>query len=101
MPVSGTERAEVSESSQMSKEAERTPAAVGLKVTLIVQVAPSKNNCGQFWVTAKSLPFAPESLIAPMSTGKGPTFLTVTCWAAPGVPITSGAKVRDVGVREI
>ena len=72
----------------------RAPAAVGRKVTLMVQLAPAARLVPQLFVWAKS-PLAP---IAPRVAADVPGFLNVTAWAGLVVPTVRLAKVRLDGV---
>ena len=55
--------------SLMASEAARLPGAEGVKVTLIVQLAPAATEMPQLLVWTKSLAFAPETatLVTPKS----------------------------------
>jgi hypothetical protein len=68
---------------------------VGVKVTLIVQVAPAARVAVQLFVCAKS----PEALIWLMLNIPSPLLVSVTGWAALLVPTVCPAKIRDAGDR--
>src|SRR5262249_36021289 len=70
------------------------PAVVGVKVTLILQLAPAFSVDGQF-VTSAKLPLA---VIEAMETAVVPLFFTVTALAALVVPMTCAGKLTDEGV---
>ena len=66
--------------------AERVPVAVGLKVTLTVQVAFAAREAPQVVVRAKSEAFVPLMAVDRPVRVVEPTFLTVTVCAALVVP---------------
>ena len=74
----------------------RDPLAAGVKVTLIVQLAPAATLAPQLLVCAKSLAFAPE--IARLVTLKDvlPEFVKVIVWAVLVVPREWLPKARLV-----
>ena len=69
------------------------PAAVGVKVTLIVQLLPAAKPAGQLLVAAKS----PEAAMLVMSKAALPTLLSVTVCTALVVP--TGREVAKVKLR--
>lgn len=71
----------------------RVPAAVGVKVTEIMQLAPAAILGPQADVSAKS----PEAATAVMLRAAVPEFVRVTVWAALAVPTVSPANVRLAG----
>jgi hypothetical protein len=73
----------------------RVPAAVGVKVTEIVQLAPAATPVPQLCVSAKS----PEAAIDAIVRGALPELVSFTVWAALVVPSVCEAKVRPVGER--
>jgi hypothetical protein len=66
--------------------AERVPVAVGLKITLMVQLLFPARLLPQLLVWEKSPGFVPVMLIAVMETAVVPTFVTVTGAEALDVP---------------
>lgn len=63
----------------------RVPVALGLKVTLMVQVAPAASGpepTGQVLVWAKSVALVPVRLIPLMASGAVPLLVSVMDWAA-------------------
>jgi hypothetical protein len=73
----------------------RFPAAVGVKVTLIVQFAPAATLDPQVLVCAKS----PEAVIWEMESAALPEFVNVTVWAALVVPTSWLLNVKLAGDR--
>jgi hypothetical protein len=71
----------------------REPAAVGVKVTAMVQLAPGTTVAPQLLVWAKS----PEAAIEVSVRTACPEFVRVTGWAAAVVPTVSWPNVRLVG----
>jgi hypothetical protein len=71
----------------------REPAAVGVKVTAMVQWAPGARLVPQLLVWAKS----PEAAIEVNVRATCPEFVKVTAWAAVVVPTVCWANVRLVG----
>ena len=78
----------------------RVPAAVGWKVTVIVQLAPAATVEPQLVDCAKSLGFAPPSAMLEMPTAELPAFVTVLVWAALAVPTAWLPKVTVGGLIE-
>jgi len=77
----------------------RDPAAVGLKVTLIVQFPPAARLEPQVLVCAKSPGFVPVRLMLLMVSVAFPLLLNVTALAPLVVKFNCAEKVRDVGER--
>jgi hypothetical protein len=77
----------------------RVPVAAGLKVTLMVQLAPAATLDPQLFVSAKSLELAPESAMLLRLKSAFPELVKVTTWAAVAVPTAWLAKARLVGER--
>ena len=71
----------------------RAPAAVGVKVTEIVQFAPAATLAPQVLVCEKS----PDAAIEVMVRAAVPELVSVTVCAALVVPSVSEAKVRLAG----
>jgi hypothetical protein len=74
----------------------RVPDAVGLNVTLMLQLAPSESMVPQVWVCAKSPAFFPPMLILVMFNVAVPLFFSVKVWALLRMPIGWVEKVRLV-----
>src|ERR1017187_9470189 len=77
--------------------AARAPAAVGLKVTLIVQLAPGATLDPQLLVRAKSPALAPETAMPVIFNAAFPELARVIACAALGGPTPWLAKVRVEG----
>src|SRR5437773_406151 len=73
--------------SLMLTAAVRVPLAVGLNVTLILQLAPAANELPQVWVCAKFPALVPVIAMLLMVKIAVPVFLSVTVLAALVVPI--------------
>lgn len=71
----------------------RVPAAVGVKVTEIVQLPPAATLDPQFCVSAKST----DAVMEVTDRAAVPGLVSVTVWAALVVPSLCGAKVRLAG----
>ena len=69
--------------SAMFSEAVRAPDAVGLKITLIVQLAPAATVLPHVFVWEKS---ALLILMPVMASGTDPVFVNVTVWGWLAVP---------------
>jgi hypothetical protein len=72
----------------------RAPAAVGVKVTLIVQLAPTARVVPQLFVCAKSPLAVMELIVAELV----PLFDSVVDWAAVVEPTTVDANARLAGL---
>lgn len=81
------------------KVAVRVPPAVGVKVTLIVQLAPAAKVEPQVVVRAKSPAFVPVKEVTIEVRLVVPMLLRVTTWAELVVPATWLPKVRLPGAR--
>jgi len=77
----------------------RFPAALGLKVTLRVQLAPAATLAPQVPVQAKSLRSAPVMEILARCRVAVPVLLSVTGWDALLVPTRCSPKSKLSGVR--
>lgn len=75
----------------------RVPLAVGLNVTLMLQLAPAAKELPQLWVCAKSPALVRAIPMAVMVKLVVPVFLSVTVLAALVVPIACVEKLRLVG----
>jgi hypothetical protein len=88
-------------SSVIDTLAPRLPVALGLNVTLRVQVAPAASvsgASGQSLLWAKSAAFVPETPIPVIVSGAEPEFLSVDVCEPLVVPISCPPKARLVGV---
>src|SRR5262245_40520180 len=87
---------------EMLTLAVRAPAAVGVNVTEIVQLAPAASvlgPSGQLLSWAKSPALAPASPMLEITSGASPEFVNVTLCAALVVPTSWLPKPRLVGDR--
>ena len=82
--------------SVMFKEAVRLPAAVGVNVTLIVQLPLAASELPHVVVSAKSPGLAPVNAMLLMVKVAFPVLFSVTVWAALVVPTFWLLKVRLV-----
>lgn len=80
--------------SAMVNVAVRLPAAAGVNVTLIVQVPPPASELPQVLVWEKSPPLVPVTVMLVKLKVALPLLVTVTVWAAAGVPTNWLPKVR-------
>jgi Na+-transporting NADH:ubiquinone oxidoreductase subunit NqrE len=78
-------------------DAVRVPLAVGLKVILMLQVAPAANELPHVWVCAKSPALVPVMAIPVMLMAVVPTLVSVTVFAGLVVPMATVPKFRLVG----
>ena len=72
--------------SVMLRDAERVPAAVGLNVTLTVQLLPAARLARQVWVWEKSPLFVPVTAMPLMVSVAVPVLVRVTVCGALPVP---------------
>ena len=93
VPVSGTLWGLPDALSATPTEPDRVPAAAGVKVTLMVQLAPGARELPQVLVSAKS----PVIVIPEIASGAFPVFDSVALWAALVVPGAWLPKARLVG----
>ena len=77
----------------------RVPAALGVKVMLAVQEAPTASENGQLVVNEKSLALLPVNVPLTNCKAKVPVFVTVKVCAALCVPTVCAAKVKPKGAR--
>lgn len=77
----------------------RAPLAAGLKVTLIVQLAPAASELPHVWVCAKSGALVPVIAMAMIVRDAEPVFLSVTVLTPVVVPIASVPKLTLAGER--
>src|ERR1700683_301691 len=82
----------------MEIEAMRSPLADGVKITLMVQVAPASRDIPQLFVSAKSLLLDPVIVMLVIFSAEVAEFVTVVDSAALGVPTASSSKVNCLGV---
>jgi hypothetical protein len=83
--------------------ADREPFAVGLNVTLIVQLAVGASEAGesgQLFTSAKSPGFVPAIAILVIASAVVPVFLTVTALAALLVPTFCVPKLKLVALSQ-
>jgi hypothetical protein len=85
--------------SEMLSAAVRVPEAVGLKVTLMLQLAPAAKEVPHVWVWAKSAALIPTIAMALMVRVAVPVFLSATIFALLLVSIACVGNVRLVGDR--
>src|SRR5690348_2228845 len=86
-------------SSVIVSDAARAPVAVGLKVTVAVQLAPAARLPGQVFVCAKSPAFAPVSAMLLIVKANAPVFVSVTACPALVVCVVCEANVSVAGLR--
>ena len=79
------------------KAALRAPLALGLNLTLIVQLAPTANELPQLWVCEKSPALVPVIAIPLIVNVVVPTFVNVTGLAAVVIPTFTEPKLRLPG----
>src|SRR6266480_7232238 len=87
VPPNATVSGELEALSWIVNAALRTPAALGVNVTLIVQLFPEASDPGQACVGAKSPLFGPEMVMAVRVSGAPPILVRVTSVAPDVVPI--------------
>jgi len=75
---------------------DRAPAAIGVKVTFIVQEAPDATEAGQLFVTAKS----PLVVMEEIAIDPAPGLVSVTVCGGLVVETLRAANVREAGVSE-
>lgn len=75
----------------------RVPLAVGLNVTLMLQLAPAPKELPQLWVCAKSPTLVPVIAIPLIVKVLVPTLVSVTVIAGLVVPMATVPKFRLVG----
>src|SRR5882762_8711711 len=84
----------------MVREADSAAVVVGVKVTLIVQLAPAARvagDNGQVFVSEKSVPLAPEKAILEIVRATFAPFVRVTVWAVLVVLTVWLPNASDVG----
>jgi hypothetical protein len=77
----------------------RAPVAVGVKVTLILQLAPAATLVPQVFVWLKSPLFAPVIVMLVMLSAAVPVFESVTAWAVLVVLTSWLLNESDAGER--
>ena len=80
-------------------DALRAPAALGVNVTLMAQVAPAATLAPQVFVCAKSVALVPVKPTVVMLNAVLCELVSVTAWAALVVPTFWLPKVSEVGER--
>lgn len=100
VPVKGTVCGLPPPVSLMETVALRVPLAVGVKVTLIVQLAPAPSEEPQVLVWAKSPGLVPVMVMPVMLMEVVPTFFIVTVFAALLWPIAVVGKFSTAGISE-
>lgn len=85
-------------SSVIESDAVREPVAVGVNVTVAVQLAPAARLWGQLFVCAKSPAFGPLRPMSLIASAKPPVLVRVTVWPALVVCVVWEANVSAVGV---
>src|SRR5580658_8316785 len=78
----------------------RVPPAVGVKVTLAVQLPPGCKDEGQLLVCEKSAPLGPLMPIDEIATAALPVFSSRTGNGLLELPTVSGAKLSDGGLKD-
>ena len=81
--------------------AERLPAALGVNVTLTVQLLFAARNCGQLLVCAKSDLFAPTNFSPCSTTVLDERFVSVTGKGVLVCPTVTVPKLRVDGASDI
>lgn len=87
VPKSGTLWGAPVALSAIATAAERVPAALGVNVTLIVQLLDWARLVPQVLLCAKSVLLTPVTLMLPSVSGAAPVFVTVTFCGALVVPV--------------
>lgn len=87
--------------SAMETEAVRIPAAVGVKVTLMMQLSPGSTEEPQVLVWLKSPEWVPTIVISLTFKAAVPLLVSTTACAALAEPTACEANVRLVGERVI
>src|SRR5439155_5732530 len=85
--------------SVMVKAPERLPPPVGVKVTLMVQLAPAARLEPQVLVSAKSAASAPETAMLEIARLALPVLVSLTLWAELAVPAISAPSARPLTYR--
>src|SRR5689334_17924169 len=94
VPISDTECPLAEPLSLMTNVPLRDPAAAGVNVTWIAQLAPTASDAGQLLVWLKS----PLLLMPAIESAVVPVLLNVTVCVALGVPTVTLPKLSDGGV---
>ena len=81
-------------------EALRVPAAAGVNVTVIVQLAWDTRDAPQLFVCEKSLLLIPVRVMPVIPKTEPPVLVSVATWDALVVPVDTLPKPRVVGFRE-
>jgi hypothetical protein len=80
----------------MSIVAARAPVTLGVNVILMAHAAPGANDPPQVLVSEKSPLFVPPTVTPVMFSTAVPLLVSVTAWAAVGVPTNWVPKATDV-----
>jgi hypothetical protein len=97
VPLTETVCGEVYALSVIPSEAVRAPVVVGLKVTVIVQVALTATLVPQVFACVNEVGFVPEKAMPLIMRVDDPVFLSVTAWVALAYPCTVAGKLRVDG----
>jgi hypothetical protein len=97
VPVRGTVCGLPTALSARERLALRAPAADGVNITLMAQLAPALRLEPQVLVSAKSAAFAPVTVTLVSDIVELPVFVSVTDWDALGEPTALFPKERLVG----
>ena len=97
VPVSFTVWGLLEALSVIEREALLEPVAAGVKVTLIVQLAPAATLLPQVWVCAKSPGLDPVKLKPVILSVAVPLLVRVTVFGALVVPCFWSPKERELG----
>jgi hypothetical protein len=98
VPVRGTDWLPPEALSEIVMLAERLPAAEGVNVTIMLQVAPDGTLVNpQVLLWAKSALLVPPTVTPFTVSGALPEFVTVTVWDGLVVPTSCPVKVKVVG----
>lgn len=100
IPLKLTDCGEPLALSAMVREAVRVPAADGLKVTLIEQVALTASDGPQVLASIKSAAFVPASPMELSVIGWLPVLEITVLWAVLVVPVFWAGNVREAGLTE-
>lgn len=97
VPLSGTDWGLPEALSVMETFALKFPEVAGVKVTVIVQLAPGPRLEPQLWLWLKALALAPPMLMPPMLNVLPPLLVSVTVWPGLLVLINCVANCRLEG----
>ena len=80
--------------------AEKLAAEAGLKITEIVQSAPTATELPQVFVSLKSAAFVPVMLMPLIASAAEPILVSVTLFATEFVPVVVFGKASDAGLSD-